>query len=105
MAEHRGLLAAPIEAESPQNLYPIVRTRTDTEEAIAVYDRHVALLSGAQTTYVFNATADGWLAVKSACECEAQTFDCLGRPFRTQKIAAGLSELVVPVGGYARISV
>ena len=39
MKEHEKLLHAPIDVESPQNLYPLARTRLGNEEAIALYDQ------------------------------------------------------------------
>ena len=106
MAEHRELLAAPLEVESPHNLYPIARTRLGEEEAIAVYDRHVVMLSDAPTAYLFNATSDDFLILRteSLKERTAVLFNCMGEKTGEQTLPAEkLIELAVPVCGYAVI--
>ncbi len=106
MTKHRALLSAPIEVESPQNLYPIVRSRLGDEEAVAVYDRHVVTLSDAPTTYLFNASADDFLVLRAeeARERTVSLFNCMGEPAGEVTLpAAMLMELNIPVCGYAVI--
>ena len=106
MTRHRALLSAPIEVESPQNLYPLVRARREDEEAVAVYDRHVVTLSDAPVTYLFNATADDFLILRTE-ETKARTatlFNCMGEPAsETSLPASALMELRIPECGYAVI--
>ncbi len=104
--KHHELLAAPIEVESPQNLYPLVRARLGGEEAVAVYDRHAVTLSDAPCTYLFNATADDFLILR--CESpralHAEVFSCLGEAVGEADLpAASLHELKLPVSGFAVI--
>lgn len=104
MAKHRALLAAPMEVESPENLYPIARTRLHEEEAIAVYDRHVVTLSDAPTIYLFNATADDFLILRAeeAKERTACLFNCMGEAVSEVSLPASpLIELKLPVCGLA----
>ena len=104
MEKHRALLAAPMEVESPENLYPIARTRLGDEEAIAVYDRHVVTLSDAPTAYLFNATADDFLVLRAeeAKERTACLFNCMGEAAGEIKLPAQrVTELRIPVCGFA----
>jgi len=104
MEKHRELLAAPMEVEAPQNLYPIARTRLGAEEAIAVYDRHVVTLSDAPTVYLFNATADDYLVLRAeaAKERTAVLFNCMGEQVGELTLPTEkLMELSVPVCGFA----
>jgi len=106
MTKHRALLSAPIEVESPQNLYPLVRSRLEDEEAVAVYDRHVVTLSDAPTAYLFNATADDFLILRADEEKErtASLYNCMGESAGEVTLpAAKLMELKMPVCGYAVI--
>ncbi|MBQ2956935.1 MAG: alpha-galactosidase [Clostridia bacterium] len=104
MAKHRALLSAPLEVESPQNLYPLVRARLNEEEAIAVYDRHVVTLSDAAVTYLFNAAADPYLVIRceQPRELTAEVFNCMGESVGTVNLpAARLHELTLPASGFA----
>jgi len=107
MARHRDLLSAPIEVESPHNLYPLVRSRLGNEEAVALYDRHVVTLSDASTVYLFNATADESLVLRSLHRraMHAQVFDCMGRAVCSMPLdSLPLHELSVPVSGYVLLT-
>lgn len=106
IAEHRELLAAPMEVEAPELLYPLVRTRLAEEEAVAVYDaRRAVTLSDAKTVWLFNATAETELVLRG-CDrpgCAA-VFDCTGvQTAQAELPAAKLQTLAVPSGGFARI--
>ena len=103
---HRALLAAPIEVESPQNLYPLVRARLGEEEAVAVYDRHIASLSDAPVTYLFNASAEPYVIIRQEAPrpLTARVFNCLGQPAGEITLPAErLTELPIPVSGFAVI--
>ena len=102
--EHQALLAAPIEVESPHNLYPLVRSRLNGEEAIAVYDQHTVNLSDCPATYLFNATADDYLLIRAhnPRALQATVYDCMGTPVNEISLPSGtLFELSIPVSGYA----
>ena len=106
MTKHRALLSAPLEVESPQNLYPLVRARLGEEEAIAVYDRHVVALSDASVTYLFNASADDCLVLraKEAKERKASLFNCMGEAAGEITLPdSNLMEIPIPVSGFAVI--
>lgn len=106
IVRHQALLAAPIEVESPQNLYPVVRSRLGDEEAVAVYDRHVVLLSDAPRAYLFNATPDEFLILRAETPrpLHAEVFNCMGEPVDTVDLpTASLHELMLPVSGFAVI--
>lgn len=99
---HRALLAAPIRAESPQMLYPLVRTRLNAESAIAVYAaNHTAVLDDAQTTYLINAADPQGVIVENAYACSAELYDCMGCSAGHQELAAGIGRIPLPLGGYA----
>lgn len=105
--EHQQLLRAPMEVEAPEMLYPLVRTRLAEEEAVAVYAAgHVAALSDASLTYLFNATAAGEMVVK--CDADfgycAKIYNCMGElTDQTEWTGVRLQMLNVPVSGYALI--
>ncbi len=104
MTEHRALLSAPIEVESPENLYPLVRARLDGEEAIAVYDRHVVTLTDAPVTYLFNAAADSFVILRqeNPRPLHVSAYNCMGDPAGEYDLApARLTELPIPVCGFA----
>ncbi len=105
MVRHQPLLSAPLEVESPQQLYPLLRTRLEDEEAIAVYEiRHVTRLRDAKTVYLFNGSAEAEMILtqETPRALHAQVFDCMGQPVREVDLpAATLLTLDVPVSGFA----
>ncbi len=106
MTRHQALLSGEMEVESPESLYPLVRTRLGDEEAVAVYDRHVAQIN-APRTYLFNATADDFLVLRTspARTLHACLFNCLGEPAGEVTLPENtLHELKVPVSGFALLS-
>ncbi len=103
MRRHCDLLHAPIEVESPQNLYPAARTRLENSEAIALYDQFPAALSDAETIYLFNATASKQLVMRTKpVPYYVSAYDCTGRLTQEAEYAPStLQEIHVPVGGMA----
>ena len=102
---HRSLLAAPIRAEMPQMLYPIVRTKLGEESMIAVYAAsQAAVLDEASTTYLINAADPHGVIVDAPKACLAVIFDCLGQETARQQISPGLARLPIPLGGFAKLS-
>ncbi len=102
--EHRALLAAPIHAEAPHMLYPIVRTKLNDESMIAVYAAgQTAILDEAVTTYLINAADPQGVIVEAAEIRRAVIYDCMGQPAGEQDIPVGLVRVQIPLGGYARL--
>lgn len=105
--DHQALLAAQMEVEAPEMLYPLVRTRLGEEEAIAVYGvSHSATLSDAKTTYLFNATGEAELIVRvnDGCERKAKVFNCMGDQVAEVALtAAKLQTIDVPCAGFVVI--
>ncbi|MBQ8955166.1 MAG: alpha-galactosidase, partial [Clostridia bacterium] len=68
MRRHRELLRAPLEAQAPQNLYPVVTAQKDGEAVIALYDggRIVDLPPDARTLWLLNAAPDTRVVLASA---------------------------------------
>ena len=109
MAREIDLLQrAPIIAEQPQNLYPVVRTEKDGRSVIACYSAgHVVNMDGAlREVFVINAAhADRLtLDVSGGGEFEAAVYDCTGRLLRTERhCLAGLSCICVPAAGFIKL--
>ena len=105
--DHKELLSATMEVEAPEMLYPLVRTRLESEEAIALYNgNHIATLSDAAKTYLFNATADTELTVRmgDVCARKAKVYNCMGEQVAEVELAAvKLQTIEVPVAGYTCI--
>ena len=103
--KHRQLLAAPIRAESPHQLYPLVRTRCEAESMIAVYEAgYAAELDDAETTWVINAADPRGVIVDAPAACQAELFDCMGQFISKQEAVPGLQRLSVPLGGYVQLT-
>ncbi len=102
--KHSKLLAAPIRADAPQQLYPVVRTRLADEEAIAVYDaeRSVAL-EDVKTTWLINAGDAHGVVAETVRSAEITIYNCLGQMIERLETAAGLRRIPVPLGGFALI--
>lgn len=99
---HRELLAAPVYAEAPHQLYPLVRTRLGDESMIALYeDGHAVLLDDADTCYLINAAAKNGVIAEAPHSMNARVFDCMGQPVSEQRVSSGLQRLMIPLGGYA----
>ena len=104
MHEHRELLAAPICAELPQMLYPIVRTRLGAESAVAVYaPGQAVVLDDAAVTYLVNAADRQDVIVRSTDTRRAEIFNCLGETVAHCEVAQGIAVLPIPLGGYAKL--
>ena len=100
--QHRELLAAPIHAEAPHQLYPVVHTRLGSESMIALYEPGRAVqLDDAGIIYLVNAAEPDSVIVESAANRKAAVFDCMGQYLREQTVACGLQRLFIPLGGYA----
>lgn len=101
---HRSLLAAPIQAELPQQLYPLVRTEKDDESVIAVYAAgHTAVLSSVPVTFLINAADPRGVVAEASSAFRAVFFDCMGKQTGEGSFEAGLHRLPIPLGGYARV--
>lgn len=105
--EHQQLLRAQMEVEAPEMLYPLVRTRLEDEEAVAVYTAgHAASLSDAAKIYLFNATGAEEMILRcdEACAMRAKIYNCMGDMVDEIELpAAKLQILNVPAAGYALI--
>lgn len=105
--DHQALLRAPMEVEAPEMLYPLVRTRLGSEEAVAVYGvNHVATLSEAATTWLFNATGENELTVRTedGLARRAKVYNCLGEQVAEVELSAvRLQTIDVPMAGFAVI--
>ena len=102
--QHRALLAAPIHAESPQTLYPLVRTRLGEEAAVAVYQSgFTARLDDASLTWLINAADPNGVIADAPAACCAQIYDCCGQLQSTREVPAGLCRLPIPLGGFAEV--
>jgi alpha-galactosidase len=105
--DHQALLAAPMEVEAPEMLYPLVRTRLGDEEAVAVYGvKHVASLSDAKKIYLFNATGEGELTLRcdEPCAMKAVVYNCMGEQAAQIELpAAKLQVVEIPTAGFAVI--
>jgi len=101
---HRALLAAPIHAEAPHMLYPLVRTSLGREAAVAVYQAgFAAKVESGLITYLINAADPDGVITEVDSACQAVIYDCMGQMQHTQTLPAGISRLPIPLGGYAQI--
>lgn len=101
---HRALLAAPIEAEAPQMLYPLVRTRLGDESAVGVYQAgFAAKLEKVPTTYLVNAADSSGVVAELPAAVQASVYDCMGEKQFEQELPAGLCRIAIPLGGYAHV--
>ena len=97
---------APIHAESPQTLYPVVYTRKDERSIIACYSAgHVVTVEdGVRDAYVINACSGKYLILDAEGEWNAEIFDCTGEYIRTEHVEGGAPvKLSVPEAGSARL--
>ena len=102
--EHRALLDAPIYAEQPQLLYPLVRTALNGESMIAVYGSgFTAVLEDVKTTWLINAADPSGVVVEAPKALQAAVYDCMGQFVQDQPVAQGLTRLPIPLGGFAVI--
>ena len=101
---HRDLLAAPVRAESPQMLYPVVKSRLGDEAVIALYQPgHAVALEDAAVLYLVNAAETNGVIAEASVSCTAFIFDCMGQPVCEQIVQSGLHRLPIPLGGYAKL--
>lgn len=101
MEQLQGVLTAPLRAEAPHLLYPLVRARKDDTEVIVCYDAdRVVRLSDAARTYVFNATGAEKLLLHGT-DVVYRVYDCLGREGKRGETAQAYAEVAIPSGGYA----
>lgn len=97
---------APIHAESPQMLYPVVYTRKDERSIIVCYSAgHVVTVEdGVRDAYVINACSGKYMALDVEGEWNAEIFDCTGEYIRTERVEGGAPvKLSVPEAGFARL--
>lgn len=106
MTEHRELLLdAPLYADSPQNLYPVVRTERDGKSVIAVYqENRVVDLPASKLDEVWivsaNAGKSVLLRADTAAEWEIVARNCLGDAVdETVRMIDGLAEIAAPECG------
>ena len=101
MEQLQGVLTAPLRAEAPHLLYPLVCARKDDTEVIVCYDAdRVVRLSDAARTYVFNATGAEKLLLHGT-NVVYRVYDCLGREGKRGETAQAYAEVAIPSGGYA----
>lgn len=108
MNAHTDLLqCAPIYAEDPQLLYPVVSAQKDGRAAIACYaSNRVLNLPDADEILLFNATCCDHLVV---CDDRVRTWtltvrNCCGDVVRTEVIHPdGFAKLSIPVSGMAEL--
>ena len=104
MEQLQAVRMAPLRAEAPHLLYPLVRARKDETEAIVCYDANqVVHLSDAERTYVFNATGAEKLLLHSV-NASYTAYDCLGAETGKGMLTQPYSEVCIPAGGYAVVT-
>ena len=106
MEENSDILQnAPIYAESPQMLYPVVKTKRDGRAVIASYapGQVVAVDGDITEAYVLNANSGKSLIMETACAYEAEVFDCMGEKQGDIVIGEGLVKADVPAAGFLKI--
>lgn len=106
---HRDLLIdAPIEVESPQDLYPIVRVQKDGKAIIAVYSegRIVKMNPSEFDVWIINANGGHEVVLDLPYEknYEIVITDCIGHVVEKNiKMLSGLSRLCIPRSGAAHL--
>ncbi len=106
---HRDLLLdTPLEVESPQHFYPVVKARKDGRAVIAVYDsRHIVKIDERMNEiWLLNATGDTLTALMSENDVKysVEFTDCMGN-FTGKKslTVSGIAALEIPVCGMAHL--
>ncbi len=98
---------APIYAEAPQMLYPVVRTEKDGRSIIACYCAGSTVAVGAHINdaYIINATTAGRLVLDCADgRWEIDTYNCTGELISSDRChLAGICSIDVPTAGFVRI--
>lgn len=109
MQRHRNVLQAPIQAEAPHMLYPVIRASKDQEEIIVVYERgKVVTLTQASSIFLFNATEEPEVILRCSDQPRRRVsiIDCMGRPCLEQPLHdAAFQALPIPPGGHACLTV
>ena len=108
LGKHRKtLLESDFKAYHPQSGYPVIEATSDDERIIAVYQSGcVATIDKKDlTTYIINATGHEGMYV----DCKGQgglldIYNTYGEKVASEGVAPGLSEIKVPVSGYAVLS-
>lgn len=109
MQDERTLLVnTPIRAESPQLLYPVVRTERAGRSIAACYaPGHAVRLSAAlRDIYVINACSAGALLLDmdGGARWNLTLYDCTGAPVRTENMEiSGITKLRTPPAGFVRL--
>ena len=103
MREHRALLAAPIRAESPQQLWPVVSTTLGDESVIAVYEPGHAVTPGTGVCWLINASGADSVILDLPAACSAEICDCLGQTVASTECSAGLRRLSIPPAGFVKL--
>ena len=101
------LLGAPLEVESPQDLYSLARAEADGRAVIALYapERAVSISPVTREAFLCNGTfaPSAILRLPEGARCAARVFDCQGRAAGEREISGSLCELPVPACGMARL--
>lgn len=103
------LLSAPLRAESPQTLYPSVRTEKDGRSIIGCYQKgHLIEVSASRLddVYVLNANCGSELLVRfdQDANWKLTVCDCAGKPVREESVElSGLCVIPVPESGFIRL--
>ncbi len=96
---------APIYAESPQMLYPVVYTKKDGRAVIASYaPAQVVKVDGDVTEgYVINANSGKCLVMQLDADYTAEVFNCMGDKQADIELNAGLIKADMPEAGFLKI--
>ena len=106
MAENVDILQrAPIYAEQPQNLYPVVYTVSGGRSVIACYsaEHAVSLPDGAEDVYVLNANSGERLIICADGGFDAEIFDCTGEKQGAAAVSGPVACVPVSPAGFVRI--
>ena len=106
-AHRKTLLDSDFKPYHPQAGYPVIEASSDEERIIAVYQSGcvATIEKGAFPTYIINAT--GHEGVYVDCKGEGGLLDIYnvyGEKVGSEGVTPGLSEIKVPVSGYAVLS-
>ena len=104
--EHRdALLRGAFRPHHAEQNFPLIEGENGLERIVAVYAANVpAPCVSDRDVYLVNATGAGEILVDSDADVTAELFDVFGEPAGLAAVAKGVSRLVVPKSGYARIA-
>ena len=106
LADNTDILQlAPIYAEQPQNLYPVVYTVSGGRSVVACYsaDHIVSVPGTADDIYVLNANSGDRLAMRLMGEFDAAIYDCTGEKQGEMILADPFSCIRVSPAGFVHL--